>query len=191
MRSPNWIVAALVPVTFQIATAQSSDQHPSPSPFVVAAATGGVMGFTDGGPSRALLGAYTYAAFPRLLVGAQGGVTPGDGAPDVIYGMATLGYPARAIRQSLIYPFVGFGGGIVDGSLSPRDGGVVVGAGVGADRVVGDGEVGMVIGLRGGYVMRRGDSNERAVYLTLAVGGGGRRREREKTPVIIAAEAPR
>lgn len=179
---------ALAILAVRVAAAQPDE---GPRPFVVATATSGVIGFTEGKSPLALLGASAFIALPRLIVGAQGGVTPGGGAPDVIYGMATLGYPARAIRQSLIYPFVGVGGGVVDGSVSSRDGGLVLGAGVGADRVLGGGDVGLVVGLRSGYLMRRGDSNERAVYLTVAVGGGGRRREPEKPPVIIASRVRR
>lgn len=180
---------ALAALAVRVAAAQTGDE--GPRPFVVAAATSGVIGFTEGKSPQALLGGSAYIALPRLILGAQGGVTPGGGAPDVIYGMATLGYPARAIRQSLVYPFIGIGGGVVDGSLPSRDGGVVLGAGVGADRLVGDDGVGLVVGLRGGYIMRRGDTSERAVYLTVAVGGGGRRREPEKPPVIIASVARR
>jgi len=156
------------------------------SPFWAGAGTAGALGFTGGATSRGLAGVYGYAAFSRIILGAQGGTTVGNrGSPGVAYGMATLAYPARAIRESLVYPFVGVGGGSLSAGTGRRHG-PVYGAGVGADRVQGDGDFGSLVGIRGGYLFRPDDAGERVIYLTVAVGAGGRRKQRVEPPVIIA-----
>lgn len=157
------------------------------SPFWVGAGTAGALGFTSGATSRGLAGVYGYAAFSRIILGGQGGTTIGNrGSPGVAYGMATLAYPARAIRESLVYPFIGVGGGSLSAAGTGRRHGAVYGAGVGADRVKGDGDFGSLVGIRGGYLYRPDDAGERVVYLTLALGAGGRRKARVEPPVIIA-----
>ena len=160
-------------------------------PYLVAAGSAGAAGFTNGGSSQLLLGGYAYAAWPRLILGAQGGGTPGGSAPDLLYGMATLGYPAHSVKESLVYPFVGVGGGVVHGDMVPRTSGMVFGAGVGADHMLVDVGGSILVGLRGGYVMRPSDAGGRAVYLNLAIGLAGSRTVREEPPVIVAARGPK
>jgi hypothetical protein len=159
-------------------------------PFVVGAANVGALGFTGGGRAALLLGAYGYAAFPRLIVGAQGGGTVGGpAASEVSYGMATLAYPARAIRQSLVYPFIGIGRGVLRLTADGDASGTIFAAGVGADRIPGGDLAGRLIGIRGGYLYRPASLGNRAVYVTLAVGAGGRMspREPDRPPPVVAS----
>lgn len=172
-------------IATQCAVAQPGDV--GRSPFLGGAASTGVVGFTEGSSPHALLGGYAYVAYPRLIVGMQGGASPGGGTSDVIYGIGTLGYPSHSIGQSLVYPFVGVGVGVLHSGVKPRNGGLVFGAGVGADRIVGDEGQGPLVGIRGGYLYRHGDLGERALFLGVALGVGGRRRVREEPPVIVAA----
>jgi hypothetical protein len=182
-----WRRSTIVAWTTALVATQCAAQQRdvSRSPFLVGAVSSGVAGFTEGGSAHALLGGYAYAAYPRLIAGVQGGGSPAGGTPDLTYGIATLGYPARSIRQSLVYPFVGVGGGVLHSGIRPRKGGLVFGAGVGADRIVRD--EGLLVGVRGGYLYRHGDLGERAVFLGVAVGAGGRRRVRDEPPIIVAA----
>jgi hypothetical protein len=154
-------------------------------PYVAMAGTAGAAGMTDGGAARGMLGGYGYAAYSRLIVGAQGGSTT-SAAPDIVYGMATLGWPARAIRSSLAYPFVGAGYGVLHGIVGPRRSSAVYGAGVGVDQVIDPDGFGLLLGFRGGYLYRSGDQGERAIYCNFALGLGGKRVPEEKPPVIVA-----
>jgi hypothetical protein len=185
LRRSAIIAGSAALIATQCAIAQERDV--GRSPFLVGAASMSVAGFTEGGSPHALLGGYGYAAYPRLIVGVQGGASPVGATPDVIYGIATLGYPARSIRQSLVYPFVGVGGGVLHSGIRPRGGGLVLGAGVGADRVVREEGQGLLLGVRGGYLYRHGDLGERALFLGVAIGAGGRPRVRDEPPVIVAA----
>jgi hypothetical protein len=184
-----WRRSTIVAWTAVLVATQCAAQQRdvSRSPFLVGAVSSGVAGFTEGGSAHALLGGYAYAAYPRLLLGVQGGASPGGGTPDLIYGIATLGYPARSIRQSLVYPFVGVGAGVLHSGIRPRNGGLVFGAGVGADRMVREKGRGLLVGVRGGYLYRQGDVGERVVFLGVALGAGGRRRVSDEPPVIVAA----
>jgi hypothetical protein len=162
----------------------------SRSPFVAGAASAGVLGVMGQPTTSALVGGYGYAGFERLIVGLQGGSTVGvRGASKVAFGMATLGYPAHSIRRSVVYPFIGVGAGLLRANREPGDRGAVFGAGVGADRMVGPGASGLLVGVRGGYVYRRSDTEDRAIYFMLAVGAGGRRAPPEKQPPIVAIRA--
>ena len=156
------------------------------APFSAIAGTAGATAFTAGGASQGTVGAYGYVALSRLILGAQAGRTT-SATPDVIYGMATLGWPARAVRQSLVYPFVGAGHGVLHGSLGRRASSAVFGAGVGADQVLDQDGFGLLLGFRGGYLFRPGDVGERAVYFSVSLGVGGQRIPEDKPPVIIAS----
>ena len=186
MRNGN--VGGLILISFAAASfaqAQANTERHG-SPFWVGAGSAGVLGFTSSSQSQALASTYGYAAFSRIILGGQGGTTIGSrGSSRVAYGMATLAYPARAIRKSLVYPFVGVGGGSL-GAAGARRHGAVYGAGVGADCVKSDGDFGSLVGIRGGYLYRSDDVGERAIYLTVAVGTGGRRKQHVEPPVIIA-----
>jgi hypothetical protein len=180
-RNGVWALVAIAPL--RVIAAQPEERA---SPFLVGAASAGLLGFTSGSTPHALVGGYAYAAYPRLILGAQGGATPGGGTADAIYGIATLGYPARAIRESLVYPFIGVGGGLLHDGLNRRARSAIFGAGVGADRVLDEDATGVLLGFRAGYLFRQGDVGERAIYVSIAVGVGGGRRERERPPVIVA-----
>jgi hypothetical protein len=186
-------ISALVTLAALPLAASSGQSTHSPMPWtVVVAPSAGLVGFTEGRPTLGLVGGYAYVATPRVIVGAQGGSTRSAGTPDVSYAMGTLAYPARAIRKSLVYPYIGVGAGVVHSGLRANHRGAVFGAGVGADRMMGDGTRGLVVGFRGGYLFPRGDANERAVHLALAIGGGmSRPREAEKPPVIVASRGQR
>jgi hypothetical protein len=186
MRNRSVGVAILILLAVaSLAHAQTKPEHHSP--FWVGAGMAGALGFTSNSESQPLAGTYAYAAFSRIIVGGQGGATIGTrGSSRVAYGMATLAYPARAIRKSLVYPFVGVGGGSLSAAAAGRRNGAVYGAGVGADCVQGDGDFGRLVGIRGGYLYRSDDAGERAIYLTVAVGAGGRRKQHVEPPVIIA-----
>jgi len=188
MRTPSAAFALLIALAPLAAGVAQTEHELRTSPFVAGAISAGALGFTGGAASHGLVGVYGYAAFPRLILGVQGGVTLARRGPsDAAYGMATLGYRARAIRQSLVYPFVGVGAGVMDGPIDGRRRSAVFGAGVGVDRVRGDGHRGRLIGLRGGYLVRAGDIGERAIHLSFAIGAGGRRAQPEKPPIIIVA----
>ena len=188
MRSRSGVVA-LVSLAAGAGILAAQPSVPRALPFIGVAATGGAVGFTDAGAAQSLLGGYGYAALYRLILGVQGG-SMASAAPDVIYGMATLGYPARAIRQSLAYPFVGVGYGVVH-AFGPRSRSALYGAGVGADRIVDPDGFGLLVGFRGGYLFRPSDVGERALYFNLALGFGGKRvPEETKPPVIIAQRDP-
>jgi hypothetical protein len=171
------------------ATAPVLGAQPAESrfPFVAFAGTVGPVGFTAGRTSQVAVGGYGSAAFSRLILGAQVARTAST-APDVAYGMATLGWPARVIRQSLVYPFVGAGAGVLHGNTGPRRSTAVFGAGIGADQVIAADGLGALVGMRGGYLYRAGDVGERAVYFSVAFGAGGRRIPEDKPPPVIVAQ---
>jgi hypothetical protein len=185
----NALLAALVATALPGAAAGQTKPDQARSPFLVGAATAGMIGFTGGREAGPLVGGYGYAAFSRMIVGLQvaSALRGGQGSDDA-YATATLAYPARAIRRSLVYPFVALGAGTLPDASGTRDRAMVVGAGVGADRVWGEGGPGAMMGFRAGYLSRRGDAGERAVFLNLAFGAGGRRVRAEppSPPVIVA-----
>ena len=179
---------ALLAVAAASASGQSATDRGLP--FMALAGSAGAIGFTAGGPSQTILGGYWYAGFSRLLVGAQAAGTT-SAAPDVLYGMGTLGWPARVVGKSLVYPFVGAGRGMLQGSLGQKRTTAVFGAGVGADEVMSPEGFGLLVGFRGGYLFRPGDIGERAIYFSLAVGAGGKRTPEDKPPIIVAQRGRR
>ena len=185
MSSARLLVALVLPIS--IGAQESAEAPGRAAPFVVGAAHAGPLGFTQGVGAAALLGAYAYAAFPRAIFGLQlGGSIRGSMHSHLRYGMATFGYPARAVRASLMYPYIGVGAGVLDAGLDTDHSGAIFGAGVGVDRVVGNGNPGMLVGLRGGYIYRPTDVGDRAIYVSVSLGAGGRRTKTSPPPRVIA-----
>ena len=187
--SEGVLVAAALVAMSSVAAAQRFGDVPR-RPYVAGAIQMGAVGFVNSGvPAGSLLGAYGYASFSRMVVGAQAGGVIHDPAR-MRFALATLAYPAGIRRRSLIYPFLGAGGGSLPSTRLSSNTGVIFGAGLGVDRMTGTSDHGAMIGLRGGYLYRSGDGYERAVYLALSVGGATQLR-REKPdrppPVIVAA----
>jgi hypothetical protein len=181
-------IAAIALLAVAAASAHGQSATDRRLPFMALAGSAGPVGFTAGGASQVALGGYGYVALSRLILGAQAGRTT-SASPDVIYGMGTLGWPARAIRQSLVYPFVGAGRGVLHSNTGlPRRSSAVFGAGVGADQIMARDGFGLLVGFRGGYLFRPGDIGERAIYFTIAAGLGGQRFPDEKKPPIIVAQ---
>lgn len=157
-------------------------------PVLVGAVSAGALGYTASSASASsLLGGYSYVAFNRMMIGAQGGSTLHTHGAQYVF--ATLGYPARVERRSQVYPFFGVGGGSMPSTRADSHG-LMLGAGVGLERVAGRNWTGSLLGVRGGYVYRSGDGYERGVYVAVSVGASrelGREPPRPRRPVVIAS----
>jgi hypothetical protein len=178
---------ALLLSTAALPCANAQDAPATRRPSLMGALMGGAIGFTERDASSPVAGMYGYAGFSRTMVGAQAATTvAAEKGAAVRYVIATLGYPARARRGTVIYPFFGVGGGRLRSMSSNRERGAIIAAGIGADVVHSAGRP-LLVGMRGGYLSRAGESRERAIYFAMAIGLAAPVREDPKRPPVVAA----
>lgn len=157
-------------------------------PISGAAVMFGAQGFARPPITTPVTGAYAQVAIRQLLVGAQGGVTLGDGDRSrAAYGLATVGYAqSRAIAWQL-YPFLGVGAASFRTSATATaDVRPAYAAGFGAEGLLSPGVIGVMIGARIGYITRSLGDDESVAYATIALGIGGRPRTRPPGTVAAA-----
>jgi hypothetical protein len=154
-------------------------------PFAAGAITLGALGFARPPITTSVVGGYGYGALHDLLIGRQGGGTVGDrGRSNASYGLATIGYAVTRRDRRQFYPFLGFGAGVLRARPGLNHTGILGGAGLGTDVLLGTADHGPVIGMRAGHVARSVNDDESVAYFVLAFGAG--RHARSAPPAVVA-----
>jgi hypothetical protein len=183
MRARRAMAIGLLGMT-SAAHAQTSQYEEKP-PFAAGALMVGALGFARPPITTSVIGGYGYAPLRELLIGGQGGGTIADrGRSNASYGLATVGYAFDRAERRQFYPFVGFGAGVLRARRGPNHAGLLGGAGLGADILLGSGDHGLVVGTRAGYIARSVNDDESVAYFAVTFGAGGRR---QRSPTTVVA----